>query len=51
MKAWVVPATFPVTRVQDTFDENGDPKEKSLAEKRAGNFIHELLKTVEILNH
>lgn len=51
MKAWVVPATFPVTRVHETFDENGDPKEKSLAEKRAGNFIHELLKIIELKNH
>jgi NAD(P)H-dependent FMN reductase len=51
MKAWIVPATFPVTRVHESFDENGDPKEKTLSEKRAGNFIHELLATIEIKNH
>jgi len=51
MKARIVTATFPVTRVHETFDENGDPKEKSHAEKRAGNFIQELLATIEIKNH
>jgi NAD(P)H-dependent FMN reductase len=50
MKAWLVPATFPVSQVHETFDENGDPKEKSLTEKRAGNFIHELLGYIELKN-
>ena len=50
MQALVVTATFPVTRVHETFDVNGDPKEKPLTEKRAGNFIKKLLESIEIKN-
>jgi NAD(P)H-dependent FMN reductase len=50
MKAWLVPATFPVSQVHETFDENGDPKEKSFSEKRAENFISELLRCIEAKN-
>jgi NAD(P)H-dependent FMN reductase len=41
MKAWVVPAMFPVRNVIDTFDEQGLPKEES-TNKRAAGFIAEL---------
>jgi NAD(P)H-dependent FMN reductase len=50
MKVWIVPATFPVTRVHETFDENGDPKEKSITEKRAAKFINELLGCIKTKN-
>ena len=42
MKAWVVPATFPVTFVTDTFDEEGKPSNKPETERRASNFLTEL---------
>jgi len=43
MRARTVTATFPVTRVQDAFDEKGNPEDPSVWEKRAGNFMNELL--------
>ena len=42
MKAWVVPSTFQVTFVTDTFDVNGKPTNKPETEKRASNFLTEL---------
>jgi len=47
MKAWVVNARFPVTRVQESFDENGIPADKTATDKRAGSFIDELLWCIE----
>lgn len=42
MGAFPIPASLPVSRVQDSFDENGNPKDPSY-EKRAESFIGELL--------
>lgn len=47
MKAWVVSARFPVTRVQESFDENGIPADKVATDRRAGSFIDELLWCIE----
>jgi len=43
MKAWTVPATFPVPKVQDAFDENGVPKDAATTDKRAKSFLDELI--------
>jgi NAD(P)H-dependent FMN reductase len=42
LKAWTVPAMFPVPEVDEAFDENGIPIENPNLEKRAMNFINEL---------
>jgi NAD(P)H-dependent FMN reductase len=47
MKAWTVPAMFPVTRVQDAFDETGIPADKETTDRRAAKFISELLWCIE----
>ncbi len=47
IRAWTVPAMFPVPRVQASFDENGVPKDKVASGKRAQNFIGELLWCIE----
>lgn len=43
MKAWTVPAMFPVAEVVETFDENGNALDKIETEKRAALFVNELL--------
>ena len=43
MKAWTVPAMFPVPRVGEAFDEAGKPADKPATDKRAKAFIDELL--------
>jgi len=50
MQAWVVPARFPIAQVHETFDENGNPKEKDLTEKRTEKFVNELLLCIEVKN-
>jgi len=47
MKAWTVPAMFPVPNVQTSFDENGNPTDKVGTDKRAEGFIKELMWCVE----
>lgn len=47
IRAWTVPAMFPVPKVQDVFDENGVPADKERVEKRAKTFIGELLWCME----
>lgn len=42
IRAWVVPVMFPVPKVQDKFDESGEPLEEAL-DKRAETFMNELL--------
>lgn len=42
IRAWTVPAMFPVPNAQNAFDENGSLLNNAL-EKRAINFINELL--------
>ncbi len=47
IRAWVVPAMFPVPKVQETFDEEGKPTDKAATEKRAKRFLDELLWCIE----
>jgi NAD(P)H-dependent FMN reductase len=47
MKAFVVPAMFPVPEVGKTFDESGIPADNERIEKRASGFISELLWFIE----
>ncbi|HUW93424.1 MAG TPA: NADPH-dependent FMN reductase [Bacteroidales bacterium] len=47
MKAWTVNAMFPVSRVSETFDENGIPADKEATDKRASGFVSELLWCIE----
>ncbi len=41
--AWVVPAMFPVARVEESFNENGVPSDKQAVIRRAEAFVAELL--------
>lgn len=43
IRAWTVPAMFPVRNLSQTFDENGVPSDKADTEKRAKGFVDELL--------
>jgi NAD(P)H-dependent FMN reductase len=43
IKAWTVPAMFPVPKVKESFDENGVAADKAATDKRAAGFINELL--------
>lgn len=43
IRAWVVPAMFPVPKVREAFDAQGNPSDKAATEKRAKNFVAELL--------
>jgi NAD(P)H-dependent FMN reductase len=47
MRAWTVPATFPVSGVSEAFDENGIPSDKAAQDKRIANFIKELFWCIE----
>jgi len=47
IRAWTVPAMFPVPKVQDAFDEKGIPLDKERVEKRAKTFVSELLWCME----
>jgi NAD(P)H-dependent FMN reductase len=47
IRAWTVPAMFPVPKVQEAFDENGTPADKAATDKRAAGFINELLWCME----
>ncbi len=47
MRAWTVPAMFPVSRVRETFDEDGNPADKAAIDKRAAIFIKELFWYIE----
>ncbi|RFM27649.1 NADPH-dependent FMN reductase [Deminuibacter soli] len=40
--AWVVPAMYPVPRVDEAYNENGDPVDKEATEKKAKRFLNEL---------
>jgi len=50
IKAWTVPAMFPVPKVQDAFDEQGNATDKAATDKRADTFIKELLWCIEANN-
>jgi NAD(P)H-dependent FMN reductase len=45
--AWTVPAMFPVPKVQDAFDETGQPADAAATDKRATVFVRELLWCME----
>ena len=47
IRAWTVPAMFPVPKAQTTFDEAGNPADKAVIDKRATGFINELLWCIE----
>jgi NAD(P)H-dependent FMN reductase len=47
IRAWTVPAMFPVPKVQEAFDEAGNATDKPATDKRAAVFINELLWCVE----
>lgn len=47
MKAITVPAMFPVPKVREAFDENGNAIDKAATDKRAAGFIKELLWCVQ----
>jgi len=43
LRAFTVPAMFPVPKVEESFDESGNPSDKTGTDKRAAGFIDELL--------
>ncbi|MBN2862836.1 MAG: NAD(P)H-dependent oxidoreductase [Bacteroidales bacterium] len=47
IKAWTVPAMFPVPDVNEVFDAHGVPVDKETLDKRAAPFIKELLWCIE----
>lgn len=50
MKAWTVPAMFPVPKVQEAFDALGNATDKVATDKRTDAFIKELLWCMEATN-
>lgn len=47
IRAWTVPAMFPVPKVGDNYDEEGNPTDKEGTDKRAASFVKELLWCIE----
>jgi NAD(P)H-dependent FMN reductase len=47
IRAWTVPAMFPVPKAPTTFDEVGNPADKAATDKRATGFVNELLWCIE----
>jgi NAD(P)H-dependent FMN reductase len=47
LKAWTVPAMFPVPQVQESFDEGGVPKDEAATKKRSDKFLEELFYSIE----
>ena len=47
IRAWVVPAKFPVTKVQENYEEDGTPTDKATSEKNAAIFMKEMLWCLE----
>ncbi|MDP4268393.1 MAG: NAD(P)H-dependent oxidoreductase, partial [Bacteroidota bacterium] len=47
MRAWVIPAMFPVPYVQNAFDIEGNPADVEAVSKRTENFINELFWCIE----
>ncbi len=50
IRAWTVPAMFPVPSAQKAFDENGNPVDKEGTDKRAALFVQELMWCIEAKN-
>ena len=49
IRAWTVPAMFPVPEVNNTFDKNGKPIEEIKVHKRAASFLKELFWCIEAI--
>ncbi len=47
IRAWTVPAMFPVPRISEAFDEDGNPTDKPASDKKAATFIRELMWCIE----
>lgn len=47
IRAWTVPAMFPVPKAQEAFNEQGIPADKPATDKRASRFMNELLWCME----
>ncbi len=47
IRAWTVPAMFPVPKAHELFTEDGDPTDKPNIDKRAKLFVDELLWCIE----
>lgn len=43
IQAWTVPAMFPVPKITEAYDEHGNPTDKAATEKRAKQFLDELI--------
>lgn len=43
LHAFVASAMFPISKVEDQFNESGEPKDKEATDKRAANFLKELI--------
>lgn len=50
VRAVPLPEILPHPRVQDNFDADGTPKDKSAADKRAGALINDLIKYARAMN-
>lgn len=50
IKAWTVPAMFPVPKVNTSFSDDGNPAEREATDKRATIFVNELMWCVEAGN-
>ncbi|MBC7628786.1 NADPH-dependent FMN reductase [Ferruginibacter sp.] len=50
IRAWTVPAMFPVPAVDKTFDENGIAADKESTDKKADAFVDELMWCIEAKN-
>ncbi len=47
IRAWTVPAMFPTPKAHELFDAQGNAVDKTAVDKRATNFINELLWCIE----
>jgi NAD(P)H-dependent FMN reductase len=47
MQAWTVPALYPVPKIAEAFNEQGEPLDKVATDKRTTRFIDELLWCIE----
>ncbi|MBS1681070.1 MAG: NAD(P)H-dependent oxidoreductase [Bacteroidetes bacterium] len=47
IRAWTVPAMFPVPKAPEAFDETGNALDKARTDKRASVFVNELLWCIE----
>ena len=50
IRAWVVPVRYPIPRVDEAFDESGNPKDKVASDKRTKVLINELFWCIEANN-